>query len=81
MVYTDRRILMSCSHYSYYMWAVVQTEGGLLKASPLSVAVDFSDPTHHQIPHTHSVNMFTDTFPILNQCTHCIQKASLNNFS
>ena len=50
MVYTDRRILMSCS---YYMWAVVQTEGGLLKASQPSVAVDFSDPTHHQIPHTH----------------------------
>ena len=72
MVYTDRHTLMSCS---LDMWAVVQTEGGLLKASPPSVAVDFSDPTHHQIPHTHSVNMFTDTFPILNQCTHCIQKA------
>ena len=27
MVYTDRHILMSCSHD---MWAVVQTEGGLL---------------------------------------------------
>ena len=44
------------------------------EGSQPSVAVDFSDPTHHHIPHTHSVNMFTDTFPILNQCTHCIQK-------
>ena len=53
MVYTDRHTLMSCSHY---MWAVVQTEGGLLmvcEGSQPSAAVDFSDPTHHQIPHTH----------------------------
>ena len=66
MVYTDRHTLMSCS---YYMWAVVQTEGGLLmvcEGSQPSAAVDFGDSTHHQIPHTHSVNMFTDTFPILN---------------
>ena len=75
MVYTDRHTLMSCSHY---MWAVVQTEGGLLmvcEGSQPCASVDFGDSTHHQIPHTHSVNMFTDTFPILNQCTHCIQKA------
>ena len=75
MVYTDRHTLMSCSHD---MWAVVQKEGDLLmvcEGSQPSAAVDFSDPTHHQIPHTHSVNMFTDTFPILNKCTHCIQKA------
>ena len=68
MVYTDTHTLMSCS---YYMWPVVQTEGGLLmvcEASPPSAivdfgAVDFSDPTHHQIPHTHTVNMFTGTLP------------------
>ena len=65
MVYTDTHALMSCS---YYMWAVVQTEGGLLmvcEAPQPSAAVDFSDPTHHQIPHTHAVNMFTGTYPIL----------------
>ena len=65
MVCTNTHTLMSCN---YCMWAVVQTEGGLLMvcdASQPSAAVDFSDPTHHQIPHTHAVNMFTSTYPIL----------------
>ena len=68
MVYTDTHTLMSCN---YYMWAIVQTEGGLLMvcAAPQpSAIVDFGDPTHQQIPHTHTVNMSTSTYPILTAC-------------
>ena len=69
MVYTDTHTLMSCSHY---MWAVVQREEGLFmvcEASPPSAIVDFGDPTHHQIPHTHAVNISTSTYPILKNNT------------
>ena len=80
MVYTDRHTLMSCSHY---MWAVVQTEGGLhmvCEGSQPSAAVDFSDPTHHQIPqYTFSQHVYRHISYL--KSVHPLHTKSLNNFS